>query len=227
MDAYFPVTKSAASTSPKNDNLMKRKERKYQPYTLNRNLLGKDASKTKAEQPSAAAVTKFLLSTLSDEDNPITHSDSVDNAIYVFSTATGHQVSEGSSNRRLYLEDRGKKINVQRSEETAPEKPQVLTNIRCYINGFLADTTDLEMKRLIISAGGRVLATASNATHILTSQHLSGSKTDHILKSKSRVHVVKPEWVTDSIAAGKRRPEREYSVIKNNATKNLFDMLRK
>ncbi|KAJ7507963.1 hypothetical protein B0H11DRAFT_1969509 [Mycena galericulata] len=237
MDAYFPVTKTAASTSSTNKNLKKREDRKYQPYALARNS-GKDASKPKPEQfsanhkseePSAAAVTKFLLSTLKTESNPITHSDSADKAIHVFSTATGHQVSEGRTNRRLYLEDRAKKIGVQNSEVAPPEQPQVLVNVRCYINGFLANTTDLEMKRLIISAGGRVLPTASSATHVLTSQHLSGSKTDHILKSKSRSrvpHVVRPEWVTDSIAAGKRRPEREYSVIKNS-TKNLSDMLQK
>lgn len=56
----------------------------------------------------------------------------------------------------MYLEDRAKKIKVQ-TAVSAPEQPQVLVNVRCYINGFLADTTDLEMKRIIISAGGKVL----------------------------------------------------------------------
>ncbi|KAJ6455939.1 hypothetical protein DFH09DRAFT_879659, partial [Mycena vulgaris] len=173
-------------------------------------------------------VSKFLLSTLSSEESPITHSDRQANyCLYVFSTASGHQVSEGKTNRRLYLEDRTKKIKVQTTEVAVPEQPQVLANVKCYI-GYLANTTDLEMKSIIISAGGKsCIPTASNATHILTSQHLSGSKTHHILnaKSKSRVpYVVKPEWVTDSIAAGKKRPEREYSIINNSATKNLFDM---
>jgi len=225
MDAYFSVTK-LATTNTKNDNSnTKRDDRKYQPYTLR-----KDASKNKSEQPSAAAVSKFLLSTLSDESNPITHSDSGDNAIFVFSTASGHQVSEGKTNRQLYLEARTKKMNVQTTEVTSLDsaQSQVLVNVRCYINGYLADTTDLEMKRIIISAGGKVLPTAGKATHILTSQHLSGSKTHHILnaKSQSRVpFVVKPEWVLDSIKAGKKRPEREYAVINNSATKNLFDMM--
>ncbi|KAJ7129518.1 hypothetical protein C8R44DRAFT_776985 [Mycena epipterygia] len=230
MDAYFPATKlSSSATSSKNTNSnTKRDDRKYKPYTLNHNA-SKDASKNKSEQPSAAAVSKFLLSTLSNASNPITHSDSADHAIHVSSTATGHQVAEGKINRRLYLEDRAKKIKVQ-SAVPVPEQPQVLVNVRCYINGFLADTTDLEMKRIIISAGGKVLPTASNATHILTSQHLSGSKTHRILnaKSRSRVpHVVKPEWVTDSIKAGKRRSEREYVVINNTTTQNVFTMLQR
>ncbi|KAJ7180254.1 hypothetical protein C8R43DRAFT_972401 [Mycena crocata] len=223
MDAYFPVTKSGATNSRTGNDTTKRDDRKYKPYTFSR-----DASKNKSEQPSAAAMTKFLLSTLSDASNPITHSDSGDKSMHVFSTATGHQVAEGKGNRRLYLEDRAKKIDVQTASASEPQQPQVLANVKCYINGFLAGTTDLEMKRIIVSAGGQVLPTASKATHILTSQHLSGSKTHRILtaKSRSRVpHVVKPEWVTDSIKAGKLRSEREYSVLKDNATKNLVSML--
>ncbi|KAF8195731.1 hypothetical protein K438DRAFT_1586689 [Mycena galopus ATCC 62051] len=186
----------------------------------------------RSDQPSTAAVTKFLLSTLKDESNPITHSDSGENQMYCFSTATGHQVSEGGGNRRLYLERCAPKIGVQRAaaKETAPAQPQVLVNVKCYISGFLENTTDMEMKRIIVSAGGKVLVGASHATHIITSQHMSGSKTHHLLnaKSKSRVpHVVKPEWVTDSIKAGKRRPERKYSVIKDSATKDIFGMLKK
>ncbi|KAJ7929926.1 hypothetical protein B0H13DRAFT_2247817 [Mycena leptocephala] len=219
MDAYFPVTKPSAAANSKNaTQSTKRDDRKYKPYTLSHNA-SKDASKNKSE-PSAAAVTKFLLSTLSDESNPITHSDSGENVIYAFSTSSGHQVSEGQGNRRAYLEHRAKKISMQTAVEkgTAPEQPQVLINVKCYISGFLENTTDLEMKRIISSAGGRVLPTAGNATHIITSQHLSGSKTQHLLTAKSRTPIIR---------AGKRRPEKEYSVIKDTTTKNIFDMLKK
>ncbi|KAJ7276544.1 hypothetical protein B0H12DRAFT_1085889 [Mycena haematopus] len=226
MDAYFPVTKLSATGAKDLNKNTERDDRKYKPYTLNR----KDASKS--EQPSAAAVTKFLLSTLADESNPITHSDSGDNQMYCFSTSTGHQVSEGSGNRRSYLERSAQKIGVQRAaaKETGPQQSQVLVNVKCYISGYLENTTDMEMKRIIISAGGKVLSGASQATHIITSQHMSGSKTHHILnaKSKSRVpHVVKPEWVTDSIEAGRRRSEREYSVIKDSSTRDIFNMLKR
>jgi hypothetical protein len=54
---------------------------------------------------------------------------------------------------------------------------------------------------------------ASQCTHIITSRGLSGSKTHKILTRKScKVHVVKPEWVFDSVAYGKRRPERPYAI---------------
>lgn len=69
--------------------------------------------------------------------------------------------------------------------------------------------------------------TASRATHILTSMQLSASKTDKILKSKKPPSVVKPEWVTDSIKAGKRLSERQYSIITNKTVKNLSDMWKK
>ncbi|KAJ7638983.1 hypothetical protein FB45DRAFT_904419 [Roridomyces roridus] len=232
MDAYFTVTKSAstAASSSKNDNITKkRSERKYQPYTLSRNAAN-DASKSKSEAVSGKAVDKFLLSTLSDANNPLTRSDIGEHIINVISTSTGHQVSEHGGNRRVYLEHRSAKLSVQTSEAAATQKqPQVLANVRCYINGLLEGTTDMEMKRIIVSAGGTILMTPSNATHILTSQYLSGSKTDKLLKSKSKSspYVVKPEWVTDSIAAGKRRSERQYSVLKDSTTKNLFDMLKK
>ena len=61
----------------------------------------------------------------------------------------------------------------------------------------------------------------------MTSQQLSGSKTHRILTAKTRikVHVVKPEWVIDSVKAGKRKLERDYSVIKITTMKNVQDLL--
>ena len=112
-----------------------------------------------------------------------------------------------------------------------------------YINGYLEDTTDIEMKRIVALAGGQVQyvrsvpqgvlsanvryrRTASGATHILTSQQLNGSKTHKHLtsKMKSVVHVVRPEWVTDCIAAGKRLSERNYAVIQNASAAKITDM---
>ena len=115
-----------------------------------------------------------------------------------------------------------------------------------YIDGYLANSTDIEMKRTVTLAGGEALSahpshlslthcaeagyclyryTASRATHILTSQQLSGSKTHKILTGRCRdiVHVVRPEWVTDSIAAGKRLPERAYAVLPTGSTRKITD----
>ena len=101
------------------------------------------------------------------------------------------------------------------------------------------------MKRIVTQAGGRIVSvrslvslmspqltgskyrhTASSATHIITSHDsLNASATHKFLsmKSKNKVYIVKPEWATESIKAGRRRPERDYCVIKDTTNKNLFD----
>ena len=159
---------------------------------------------------------------------------------HIVSAATGHQRSDGRGPRMSYLEVRAKKLEKQLPQEASS---QVLSNVRVYINGYLEDTTDIEMKRIVVLAGGQVQyvfvfssivslltsagrRTASGATHILTSQQLNGAKTHKHLTSKAKnpAHVVRPEWVTDSIAAGKRLSEREYSVIKNTSVTKITDM---
>ena len=111
----------------------------------------------------------------------------------------------------------------------------VLSNTRIYINGYLRGTTDIEMKRVITEAGGQVLfvqnyhaphypltmhrQSVSNATHIVSSQPLNGTKTQNLLKSSSRTkrYVVKPEWVVDSISAGRRLQEERYKLTRGVA----------
>ncbi|KIJ20288.1 hypothetical protein PAXINDRAFT_68307, partial [Paxillus involutus ATCC 200175] len=180
------------------------------------------------KKPSSSAITKHLLKTLSDESNPITHSNIYERSDTVVSAATGHQRGErtpAGNNRDTYFEDRSRKLALQRKEEPTLS---VLSNVRVYIGGYLSGTTDIEMKRIVALAGGTTLSVPSAATHILTSQQLSGSKTHKILTTKSRnsVHVVTPEWVTDSIKAGKRLQESRYAVIKPSTTRNLVDMLK-
>jgi hypothetical protein len=111
----------------------------------------------------------------------------------------------------------------------------VLSNTRIYINGYLRGTTDIEMKRVIAEAGGQVLfvqdyytlhdsliiyrQSASNATHIVSSQPLNGTKTQNLLKTSSRTkrYVVRPEWVMDSISAGRRLKEETYKLTRSVA----------
>ncbi|KNZ74797.1 hypothetical protein J132_06018, partial [Termitomyces sp. J132] len=176
---------------------------------------------------SSSALTKFVLGTLSDDSNPITHSDIREH--HVVSISTGHQVADKPLDRGLYMRDRERKLAVQRDIKFKNGGGQVLSNVRAYVDGFLENTTDLEMKRIIIRAGGVMLPTPSGCTHIVTSMQLSGSKTQKLLTTKSRikVHVVKPEWVFDSIKAGKRLSEREYAIVKNSAMKTLHDVVKK
>lgn len=108
MDRYFPVISSASGSSLRKPNEEKDKKRealKYQPYTSKRpssktdlwvpfvpsnilirskNILARlklqDELQGNGVKPSPNSITKFLLATLSDESNPITHSDSRDRA---------------------------------------------------------------------------------------------------------------------------------------------------
>ncbi|GAV98966.1 dna repair protein rev1 [Lentinula edodes] len=199
---------------------------RFKPYTIlerkcgpkKKNLL--DLLPESGNPPSSSSVTKLLLKTMKEAANPIAHSDLYERTEHVVSMASGHQVSESRRNHRPYLQERSRKLSVQKETTNAAEQPQILSNVKVYIDGFLTGTTDIEMKRVVSRAGGQILYSASGATHILSSQSLSGSKTHRLLSKKTRisVHVVRPEWVFDSIKAGKRRPERDYTILKNSST---------
>ncbi|KIM90939.1 hypothetical protein PILCRDRAFT_811437 [Piloderma croceum F 1598] len=218
----------AAPTARRSDDKQKKRSQlaRYSPYSKSK---ASPTLRTDHNKPSSAAITKRLLDTLSDESNPITHSDIYERSDHVVSLASGHQRSERRSGVRTgYLQDRTSKLTEQREDRT-PEA-MVLVGVRVYINGYLSDTTDIEMKRTVTQAGGEIVRTASGATHIVTSHDSLNASTTHkflTTKSKNKVYVVKPEWATESIKAGKRQPERDYAVIKDMTTKNVFASFKK
>ncbi|KAI6035126.1 hypothetical protein F5J12DRAFT_917819 [Pisolithus orientalis] len=230
MDKYITVRKPALVSPPK--------KTVPSPYPR-RTLLEKvDEDKQRlarisaplysdGKKPSNLEVTKHLLRTLADESNPITHSNIYERSDTVVSATNGHQRGErrGHCGARQYFDDRNRKLAAQSKEEPTTG---VLRGVRVYISGYLSGTTDIEMKHIVALAGGTTLLTPNGATHILTSQQLSGSKTHKLLTSKRRnlVHVVKPEWVTDSVKAGKRLHESRYAVVLTSSTRNLVDMMK-
>jgi hypothetical protein len=90
------------------------------------------------------------------------------------------------------------------------------------LGGYCANTTALELKRLVAENGGAVSYvycpyniyifwylflrrhTESGATHILTSQSLAGAKIQRFLTQnlRNKQHIVRPEWIFDSITLG-------------------------
>lgn len=68
--------------------------------------------------------------------------------------------------------------------------------------------------------------TASSATHIITSTGLSGSKSQKMLnrgvKKANALHVVKPEWVYDSLNAGKLLNEYDYRLVTSSVQAELI-----
>ncbi|THH15376.1 hypothetical protein EW146_g5090 [Bondarzewia mesenterica] len=244
MDKFVTVTKSSRGRASDKDET--RTNHRYNPYGFSKNKgrqlsqrrnykqnetlihaisLSEDSEDQGLPKASPSTITKHLLNTLSEEWNPITHSDSGRHADHVSSATTGHQRAERHGSARRYFESRRQKLENQ----SAPQESTVLSNARVYINGYLRDTTDIEMKRIVVQAGGRVLQTASGATHVLTSHQLNASKKHKILTSnaKVKVHIVRPEWVIDSVAAGKRLCERKYSILTDNTAKDLLAMFSK
>ena len=71
--------------------------------------------------------------------------------------ATGHQRSDGRAHQTQYFKDRSKKLEDQ-LPQSASESPGVLHGVRVYINGYLDNTTDIEMKRIVTLAGGEILS---------------------------------------------------------------------
>ncbi|PPR07200.1 hypothetical protein CVT26_012633 [Gymnopilus dilepis] len=201
MDSYFPVVAKSTSIGC----------RKSRPSSGNDR--DKKPSHGISNFTSASNITKDLLTTLSHTSNPITHSDIYERTDHIVSFSTGHQVSEGRR-KTVHSEDRRSKLHAQQGQ--ASKEAGVLKNTKIYVNGYLESTTDIEIKRLITQAGGTVMYSASQSTHIVTSRPLSGSKTEKLLTKRKGPHlyVIKPEWVLDSIATGRRLPERGYSVTK-------------
>ena len=72
---------------------------------------------------------------------------------------TGHQRNDGPSRRSTeYFDHRNKKIKDQAKEQAGREKTSsILKGTSVYIDGYLANTTDIEMKRTLNLAGARVL----------------------------------------------------------------------
>jgi len=68
-------------------------------------------------------------------------------------------------------------------------------------------------------ANKHVSRVANSATHVVTSTGLSGGKSQRFLdvgsKKKANLHVVRPEWLLDSINAGKPLKEYKYRIVKS------------
>ncbi|KAH8829070.1 hypothetical protein DL96DRAFT_1027097 [Flagelloscypha sp. PMI_526] len=183
-----------------------------------------------------SSITRRLVTTLKQGENPITHSNLMDRTDHVHSLAGGHQRGEPMNGSRIPWNTlRSSKLDEQASisSKLSPsaavgDSRKPLTGVAIYINGLLKDTCDIELKRIVIQAGGRILRTPSNATHIVTSQELAGPKVQAAvnIKSKNRTQVVSPSWVTASIDAGHKVPERPFlMVLRSGDNKSISQML--
>lgn len=79
---------------------------------------------------------------------------------HISSAATGHQRSEGRGPSSAHMSARHRKLAKQLPETS---DTHVLRNVRVYINGYLDNTTDIEMKRIVTLAGGQITYVESMA----------------------------------------------------------------
>jgi hypothetical protein len=74
----------------------------------------------------------------------------------------------------------------------------VLNNTRIYINGYLQDTTDIEMKRVIIEAGGRVVFVWDALNSILAGLMRSEKPQALSVQCYPHCHIAALEWTQDT-----------------------------
>ncbi|XP_052820152.1 DNA repair protein REV1-like [Mya arenaria] len=84
-------------------------------------------------------------------------------------------------------------------QKEGTERPNIFAGVAIYVNGYTKPSSD-ELKRLIILHGGRYehYLYRTRVTHVIAT-NLPDSK----VKDLKGLKVVRPEWITDSIAAGK------------------------
>ena len=106
-----------------------------------------------------------------------------------------------------YMEEKRRKLEGVCAAERAPGGP--MEGVRIHVNGFTEPSRE-DLRSLILSAGGGFEAYWSRrATHMVCSGLCEASRRR---LGHDRRAVVRPEWVVDSVAAGKSLPVRGYLI---------------
>ena len=104
-----------------------------------------------------------------------------------------------------YMEEKRRKLEGMQAAERAPGG--AMEGVRIHVNGFTEPPRE-DLRSLILSAGGGFEAYWSKrATHMVCSGFCEASRRR---LGHDRRAVVRPEWVVDSVAAGKALPVRDY-----------------
>ncbi|KAG8787583.1 hypothetical protein FRB91_009695 [Serendipita sp. 411] len=217
-------TKSAEAERARRDWQLKAKEKRLaRTHKAQEPENPSDENGQPVVTPTISALSvnrQHVLDTLKHPGNPLTNAHGTPPVDHVWSCATGHEQNEGRSRISAYKSERGTRLESQRE----PAKSTLFRGCRIYCNsGYCANTTDLELKQLVAEYGGVVAHTDSGSTHILTSQSLSASKIQQFLTTNARnkKHIVRPEWLFDSISSDKRMREWDYTVIRNSTQGTL------
>ncbi|CAO3686283.1 unnamed protein product [Umbelopsis ramanniana] len=141
--------------------------------------------------------------------------------------STGHQRRSGGTvpSSSSWMQKREQKIQAQFPEHCS----NIFNGVNIYINGWTGDNKDLQLKQLVAKHGGNVSYALAQrkVTHVIVQRNVCASKLHKYLHVRSNLtKVVTSEWITDSIANGKRLSEWKYRVLKDETQRDLLSQLK-
>ncbi|KAJ8868119.1 hypothetical protein PR048_031928 [Dryococelus australis] len=107
-----------------------------------------------------------------------------------------------------YMAAKKYKLEQQFSEDAAQEaiRGKIFTGVAIFVNGYTRPTAE-ELKQIMLQHGGTYHQYKSQVTTHVIASNLPDSK---VRQLKEQSKVVRPEWVTDSLAAGRLLDYRKY-----------------
>ncbi|XP_046370490.2 DNA repair protein REV1-like [Haliotis rufescens] len=107
-----------------------------------------------------------------------------------------------------YMQAKMQKLNDQFNMAGGTSGSDIFTGIHVYVNGYTKPSSD-ELRRLLTSHGGTFeqYLYRTRVTHIVAT-NLPDSK----VKELKGMKVVRPEWITESVTAGKLLPYTNYQL---------------
>ncbi|XP_038576785.1 DNA repair protein REV1 isoform X2 [Micropterus salmoides] len=110
--------------------------------------------------------------------------------------------------------DKQFKLDAPREKQKEGNSSNIFSGVSIYVNGYTDPSAD-ELRRLMMLHGGQfhVYYSRSKTTHIIAS-NLPNSKIQELKGEK----VIRPEWITESIKAGRLLPYLQYQLyVKHKA----------
>eukprot|EP00128_Syssomonas_multiformis_P019106 Colp12_sorted_trinity150504_noHs@14071 len=117
-----------------------------------------------------------------------------------------------------------RKAKLKKQQDDPEQTSKIFEGCTVYFNGFMGELSQLHLGKMVLSNGGNVTPHLQlrTVTHMVCTR-LSGKKIDESLKKgKSSLRIVKPDWLIDSIKAGRRLKESEYLVVQNEVQPKLL-----
>mmetsp|Transcript_27419 Transcript_27419/g.35944 ORF Transcript_27419/g.35944 Transcript_27419/m.35944 type:complete len:194 (-) Transcript_27419:144-725(-) len=141
--------------------------------------------------------------------------------IYNFNVQNIKDGKQNKENDQSYWDLRNEKLKSQSLES----KTDIFKGKVLFFNGRTGEISAFHLMNMVQRNGGRVSSHFSPTfvTHIIA-ENLSASKIQKMLKSKCRTKIVKPDWITESLAAQRLLPDSEFQLYASNQKKTLIDM---